>query len=114
MTRGRAARPGPICRDGRIRRPARVSRGVELGGALAVLLLVLAGCGGNGGNGGSGTSTATTGAAEGASGASGAAAVKAAGQIGADHECVVGGTGRAPEVAWAQLRNPILSEPARG
>ncbi len=34
--------------------------------------------------------------------------------LGADHECVVGGSGAAPQVAWAQLRNPILSEPTAG
>jgi hypothetical protein len=33
--------------------------------------------------------------------------------VGADHECVVGGTGGtgAPGVEWTDLRNPILSEP---
>jgi len=35
---------------------------------------------------------------------------------GADHECVVPGTGPGPasQVAWTQLRNPILSEPDAG
>jgi len=34
--------------------------------------------------------------------------------IGADHECVVEGAGATPQVAWTQLRNPILSEPTAG
>ncbi len=84
-------------------------RGAELAGALSVALVVLAGCGGSP----STTTTAktTTGAA---SAAGGSSTPGAAGGVGADHECVVGGSGAAPEVAWSQLRNPILSEPTAG
>jgi hypothetical protein len=38
-------------------------------------------------------------------------------QLGADHQCIVGADRSgvtAPQVAWAQLRNPILSEPTAG
>jgi len=34
--------------------------------------------------------------------------------LGADHDCVENRSGPAPKVAWAQLRNPILSEPDAG
>jgi len=34
--------------------------------------------------------------------------------LGADHRCIVGGAGSVPQVAWAQLRNPILAEPDAG
>jgi len=74
---------------------------VAVVGALSMLASVLAGCGGGVP---SAAPTSTTAAVP--------AAVAAA--TGADHECVVPGPGPDPRVAWAQLRNPILSEPSAG
>ncbi len=52
-------------------------------------------------------------AACGASGVSGSRTTTPT-ALGADHRCIVGGSGSAPRVAWAQLRNPILSESDAG
>ncbi len=71
-------------------------------GSLAVLAVSLAGCGGKG----SGPPPPPPSAQR--------TSTSPAATLGADHECVESGSGPAPEVAWAQLRNPILSEPDAG
>jgi hypothetical protein len=73
-------------------------------GALALTLalaLALAACG-------------ETGSSRPSSATSGAPGPAPATAIGVDHECVVGASEAAPQVAWTRLRDPILSEPSAG
>lgn len=87
-------------------RPVWSSGVATLVGSLAVVALSLAGCGGN-------RSGPPSPSAPSASSADRNPTSPAA-TLGADHDCVERGSGPAPKVAWAQLRNPMLSEPDAG
>jgi hypothetical protein len=94
----------------RVNRVSRVGARSIAGPAVALTLaLALGGCGGSGSTSpSSATSSATSGAPETTTTTATATA------IGADHECIVGASGSTPQVAWARLHNPILSEPSAG
>ncbi len=83
--------------------------------AVAVLVVVTAGCGTSTPSGTSGPSGAT-----GATGASGATTSRSPSltttqiEAGADHACVISSGSTAPRVAWSQMSNPILSYPDAG
>ena len=83
---------------------------------FAALAVTLGACGGgggasSGGGGGQGGATVVTHRTGAATETTTNAATTT---IGADHQCIVGGSGVTPQVAWVQLRNPILSEPSAG